>query len=787
MKDIFAGQAPPQDQVMSNVPSPQAEGMKDIFGGNLSLEPTTTPESDPLPRLFEAYKRGDRMTDRQRSLLDEIILRKGLDMTYGQDKGEDQWGIADYLYSILEPTAMMASGIVAEPVAGLAGIAGAMLPGEEGQGASFVEKTRDALTYEPKSYAGNAAMEGIGEALTTGTTGKVVKGIADTYNAAGDAAYEAGGPIAGAAVKTVISAIPEILGLKGTRAAKKMLLGRVIRKVNPAELYDELGALLPEIKRSLQAAGMTEQEVMDILKVANAETLLKESAGEIGDAATKVIGKEKAAARIAEDVKPSQEILEAAREFGLEDQLLPSHYSQNPVYVAIEQGLKSIPASQLSVREKALLLEMGKKADNLIEEFGGVIDKAGLSDAYRQSATRLVDDLEKQAEKAYINVTKAIPKDSPVDAQNIVDAILKEADELGGVQYLNKVERDLLRDLSPDSNPTYARLDKLRRDLGSAYKGKGMFKDAADADLGRLYGALAEDQLAAAKAAGVGDLYEVGKDLVIARKAIEKQLLTSLGKDLAGNITAKAGLAIKNLAKGDTKAFDQLLATIPKEMGGSAKKQIIATALNDAFIGGSRAEKSLNVAAFDDFVNGIQRNQAARSRLIDVLGEDAVKRMESFHKVVGGVRKAQKESITTGRIMAVPGMLDEQKGLMARLFGTVAKVAAAEGITTTMGAPGVGATGVIVKTLSDARKTVRSIAADELLSSPKFQKILADQARNAQTSGRTVDQALEALEKLKEYQRWKTSLPERDLADLTAVGAIGYFTGEPAPEQGDQL
>ena len=42
------------------------------------------------------------------------------------------------------------TGAAAEPAAGLAGIAGAVLPGEEGQGADWVEGVRDALTYQPK-------------------------------------------------------------------------------------------------------------------------------------------------------------------------------------------------------------------------------------------------------------------------------------------------------------------------------------------------------------------------------------------------------------------------------------------------------------------------------------------------------------------------------------------------------------------------------------------------------------------------------------------------------------
>ena len=77
-----------------------------------------------------------------------------------------------------------------------------------------------------------------------------------------------------------------------------------------------------------------------------------------------------------------------------------------------------------------------------------------------------------------------------------------------------------------------------------------------------------------------------------------------------------------------------------------------------------------------------------------------------------------------------------------------------------------------------AKKTVRSVAADALLSSPKFQKLIKEKASGRLQAGKGLEKAEKALEALKEYQKWKTTLPETDLADLATVSILGYFVGE---------
>lgn len=98
----------------------------------------------------------------------------------------------------------LGSGAIAGPVSGLAGIAGTMLPGPKGQGANWVNKTQDALSYEPKTT--------IGRGLTNAVTYPFQK-LAEGADVAGAAtADKTGSPAMGAGVNMALQSVPLILG-----------------------------------------------------------------------------------------------------------------------------------------------------------------------------------------------------------------------------------------------------------------------------------------------------------------------------------------------------------------------------------------------------------------------------------------------------------------------------------------------------------------------------------------------------------------------------------------------
>jgi hypothetical protein len=119
---------------------------------------------------------------------------------------------------ILEPAATVASSIVAEPVAGLAGIAQAINPfAEQGAGARAVEATREALTFQPRTQAGKEGLQSVGSALAP-----VGEALSSLEKSLGDSVFDAtGSPALAAAATTAPTAILEAIGLGvGRKVAK---------------------------------------------------------------------------------------------------------------------------------------------------------------------------------------------------------------------------------------------------------------------------------------------------------------------------------------------------------------------------------------------------------------------------------------------------------------------------------------------------------------------------------------------------------------------------------------
>lgn len=168
-------------------------------------------------------------------------------------------GLLDYLMMGLEPAATMVSGAIAEPVAGIAGLAKTITGGPEA-GAETIGQIQEAMTYQPRTEAGKRGMQAIGETL-----GPVIEPIGKAVQAVGDIAYEAGGPVAGAGAITALAAIPELLGLKGSRAAKKMAARSILQRTDPSDLFDDAGKFKPEIIESLRASGIPESEFLELI------------------------------------------------------------------------------------------------------------------------------------------------------------------------------------------------------------------------------------------------------------------------------------------------------------------------------------------------------------------------------------------------------------------------------------------------------------------------------------------------------------------------------------------
>lgn len=113
---------------------------------------------------------------------------------------------------LVEPLLTIGSGMLAEPAAGLAGIYGTVFGEEEGAGADLVQKTREWLTYQPRTETGKAGLQAVADVAEP-----VTKFFTSAEDLLGDVGFELAGPTGGALGKTLPTAALELLGLGGIR------------------------------------------------------------------------------------------------------------------------------------------------------------------------------------------------------------------------------------------------------------------------------------------------------------------------------------------------------------------------------------------------------------------------------------------------------------------------------------------------------------------------------------------------------------------------------------------
>ena len=115
-----------------------------------------------------------------------------------------------------ENIASLATGAIAEPIAGVAGVAQSLNPwADEGAGARAVEGVRDTLTYKPQTDAGQQQQQSLG-----GIVAPIGEALSSTERFLGDKTLEVTGiPALAALAHTLPTAALEIIGVKGARSA----------------------------------------------------------------------------------------------------------------------------------------------------------------------------------------------------------------------------------------------------------------------------------------------------------------------------------------------------------------------------------------------------------------------------------------------------------------------------------------------------------------------------------------------------------------------------------------
>ena len=431
---------------------------------------------------------------------------------------------------------------------------------------------------------------------------------------------------------------------------------------------------------------------------------------------------------LAGETAPDPKVLAAAKRLGIDEFLQPDHVTTNQVYRELAQAVKSIPGSEARQAEMKGLEQVGKRASDLIDEIGGTKDFSTLNTKIQVALQQQVDDLATKSNKIYDDVlNKTIPKRVEVNAENILNYIRTRAEDLGGFQNLSAMEKEIFGKLAPrkvkvdgvevEKLPTYTLLDDVRKDIGSAYKSTGPFKDADRAQLDQLYGMLSKDQMSVAAKFGVDDALKEANSLVRIRKGVEQDMTALFGKQLHQSMVSKLDKSFKALTKGDEKQLIALLKSVPEDM----RSEVVASGMKTAF-GRASMDRPISFNDYATFYQGLLQNKQAYAAIMSNLPQESRKQLSDLYRVSNSIAKASRERIQTGRLTAVTDQLKDADSLIGGIIGLAQKSAGVATLETGARAVGLPGAGVALWAISGLGKdkTSRQKVADTVLSSPEL-------------------------------------------------------------------
>ena len=142
---------------------------------------------------------------------------------------QEQSSFSDQAVGVAENIGSLVSGAIAEPIAGIAGLAQSINPfADEGAGAEAVSATRDALTFKPRTDTGQSQQQAIGETLAP-----VGKALSSAEKFLGEETLSlTGSPALASMAHSLPTAALELIGLKGSKrlTAVKPPSSKLIKK-----------------------------------------------------------------------------------------------------------------------------------------------------------------------------------------------------------------------------------------------------------------------------------------------------------------------------------------------------------------------------------------------------------------------------------------------------------------------------------------------------------------------------------------------------------------------------
>ncbi|MBS3894734.1 lytic transglycosylase domain-containing protein [Serratia marcescens] len=494
-----------------------------------------------------------------------------------------------------------------------------------------------------------------------------------------------------------------------------------------------------------------------------------------------LIGTNKGVEELASKVLPDDKVLEAARKLGMEDDLTPGMSSQNAAYRAYENALAATPGNKLYHAQRHAIEKLGEQADRFITDFGGDLDKNAINLQTKVAYENIRGSLKGQEDALYSKIREAVPTRTPVDTSTTVNTIEDIADDVGGLDALKSLYPQLsntLKQLDPNTLPTYGRLDAVRQQIGRAQgkaMDKGPYADLNQRHLAMLANALQEDQGKAAAQYGAQDMWNLAREVGRKRFAVQKAMVTNLGNSGDKGIVQQIQKALVDMSQGGGSDFRKLVNNLPDEM----VQPVVMSAMNKPFTTFAKSPgQSLGVPGFVKWYNGMSRNPSNMQALSKAIGYPAAKRLRNIYEVAAGMHRVGSEKVySSSQIDRMMNQFDGRKGMLARLYGVVKNIAKAEGISHALHLPGAGGAAVVYHALKTG-KIARTEAADKLIASSDFKNLTKRIASGNLESEASKKAANISIAKTPQYQRWVKTLSQQEKSELSRLGIVGWITAE---------
>jgi hypothetical protein len=416
---------------------------------------------------------------------------------------------------------------------------------------------------------------------------------------------------------------------------------------------------------------------------------------------------------------------EAADRLGIE---LPADvFSDNPQVRAAAGLTRSLAAGEAEAAWRTTVTQAVDKADDVIKQFDaqfieGAVAPGVVSQKIKDSLTKTRSDLNAAAGKIYNAVDEVVPKTSVVELPKLkstLDSVKAEVGEAG----MSAAERNLSK-MIDEGSITYGRLQREKGLIGKALnKMESPYGSMAEADLKRLYAALADDQLTNVGRIGGEELRQQlrSANLIYAKeRALGKRIVDAFGNDIEGSVANKMRTAITGAAKGDAGEFNRLLKTVPEDL----RKETIATALASVTRSARGAEKGgFGFSEFADIYPKLRANPQVYKTIVDTLGKDSANVLRDLFEVSKRITEARANVLTTGKA-------NQAFGNPEGLIGKVMDSTITQRIVTTVTGmvPGGGAVAPDILKFMSTGAEDRVKAAGKLFADEAFQNLAVEAA-----------------------------------------------------------